>query len=305
MPTALRRLLDRRARPLSPAVRTTLLVAAAAVIVGGSIWAWDSSGLRVEDLNWTPIVVAFVVAAPLSLVLKAAEYLLASRVAGRTPSAGRSLEVAVVSSAANLLPLPGSLLVTVRSLSEDGSTYGTAVAASAVPGLTWLAVTGVVGGAAIAVEGPVGLGALTIGAGLAAAVGAASLFSGTAGSRVGTGEMHLVLSIVAVEAGWLAVSALRLGLAVSALGVSIDPTQAVALSVAGALTVAIGFFPGGLGVREALIASLSPLIGLPFDTGVLIGSLDRVIWLAFLAGAGALLATRRPTAVSSGPPPAP
>ena len=69
--------------------------------------------------------------------------------------------------------------------------------------------------------------------------------------------------------------------------------------------MAIGFFPGGLGVREALIASLSPLIGLPFDTGVLIGSLDRVIWLVFLAAAGALLATRRRTPVSSGPSRAP
>jgi hypothetical protein len=67
----------------------------------------------------------------------------------------------------------------------------------------------------------------------------------------------------------------------------------VALSVAGALTVAIGFFHGGLGVREALIAALAPLIGLPFDTGVLLGSLDRVVWLTFLALAAGVLALRR------------
>ena len=33
---------------------------------------------------------------------------------------------------------------------------------------------------------------------------------------------------------------------------------------------AVGFFPGGLGLREAIIAVLSPVIGLPFDTGVLL-----------------------------------
>ena len=75
----------------------------------------------------------------------------------------------------------------------------------------------------------------------------------------------------------------------TALGVSISPTQAVALSVAGALTVAIGFFPGGLGLREALLAGLSPLIGLEFDTGVLLGSVDRLVWLSFLAVAGGVL----------------
>ena len=69
----------------------------------------------------------------LSLLLKAAESHVAARVVGHSPGRGRSLEVAVVSSAANLLPLSGSLIVTVRSLSEDGSNYRQALAASAVP----------------------------------------------------------------------------------------------------------------------------------------------------------------------------
>ena len=289
MPTALRRLLDQRAQPLARRARATILVVATVGIVVATGWAWRSSGLSLADLEWWPIIAAFVIAAPISLALKAAEFDLAARIAGQRPSPARSLEVAVVSSAANLLPLPGSLLVTVRSLSEDGSSYGSALAASAVPGLAWLGITGVVGGGAILVEGPAALGAITILAGLAAGTAAGILFARTAPDEAGLG---LVAAVITVEAGWLAVSALRLGLAVTALGISIEPTQAVALSVAGALTVAIGFFPGGIGMREALIAALSPLIGLPFDAGVLIGSLDRVIWLLFLALAGAGLATR-------------
>ncbi len=287
MPDALRRLLDQRAQPLSPAIRTTLLAVSGIGVVVASVWAWQSSGLAIGDIDWLPIVVLFLVAAPASLVLKALEFRVAARVAGQVAPPRRSLEVAIVSSAANLLPLPGSLLVTVRSLSEDGSTYGRAIAASAVPGFTWLGITGIVGGVAIGIEGTLWLAIVVTTAGVGAGAGAAALFRSTAPHR---GRGALAAAIIAVEAGWLTISALRLGLAVSALGVSIDPTQAVALSVAGALTVAIGFFPGGLGVREALIAALSPLIGLPFDTGVLLGSLDRVIWLAFLALAAAGLA---------------
>ena len=284
MPTALRRLLDQRAQPISPRTRGVLLAITAAGVAVATVWAWRSSDLAFGDLEWLPIVVLFAVAAPVSLLLKAAEFRVAAAIADQRPGVGRCLDVAVLSSAANLLPLPGSLLVTVQSLSEDGTTYGTAVNASAVPGLTWLSITGLVGGGAIAIEGNLWLGLAVAAGGLVVATVAATMFVRTAPVE---GRVILGGVIVLVEAGWLATSALRLGLAVAALGVSIDPLQAVALSVAGAITVAIGFFPGGLGVREALIAALAPIIGLELDTGVLLGTLDRIVWLAFLALAAA------------------
>lgn len=286
---ALRRLLDQRAQPLNKKLHTGIGVAAAVGVSAATVWAWRSSELALADLSWWPIAVAFLATAPASLALKAAEYQLCARIASQKPSTNRSFRVAVVSSAANLLPLPGSLIITVRSLSEDGSSYGSAISASAVPGLCWLSITGVVGGSAIAVEGPPSLGMATMVGGLIAGVAALKLFRETAPDR---GSTRLALAILGVESAWLVISALRLGLAVTALGVDISPTQALALSVAGALTVAIGFFPSGLGLREALIAGLSPLIGLEFDIGVLIGSVDRLVWLTFLALASAALVLR-------------
>lgn len=284
--TALRRLLDQRAKPLNKKLGSTIGFAAAVGVSGASVWAWRSSGLTFAELSWWPIAVAFLATAPASLALKCAEFQVSAWIVSQKPPLTRSLRVAVVSSAANLLPLPGSFLVTVRSLSEDGSSYGSAISAGAVPGLCWFSITGIVGGAAIAVEGPPLLGVATVLVGCVAGVAAFKVFQATAPDG---GSARLALAVIAVEVGWLVISALRLGLAVTALGVSISPTQAVALSVAGALTVAIGFFPGGLGLREALIAGLSPLIGLEFDIGVLIGSVDRLVWLTFLALASTAL----------------
>ena len=162
--------------------------------------------------------------------------------------------------------------------------------ASAVPGLTWLGITGVVGGVAIAVEGPDALGAAAIAVGVGVLIVSALLLRAAVlpGARA-----KIVAAVLLVEFGWLGVSALRLGLAVAALGISVTPTQALALSVAGAITVAVGLFPGGLGLREALITALGPLIGLDIGTGVLLGTIDRLVWLSFLALAGAVLAARR------------
>ncbi len=294
MITALRTLLERRARPLPDRVRRPLLVVTTVGLAVAVVWAWRSADLAADDLRWGPVVALAFVAAPLSLALKAAEFVVAARIAGQTPASRTAAETAVVSSAANLLPLPGSLLVTVQTLAEGGATYGGAVAASAVPGIAWLGATGLVGGLAIIVEGAALLGAAVMVAGAAALAGATAMFVATAprAGRVGLG-----LAVLLVEVAWLATSGLRFVLAASAIGLDLTFTQALVLSVAGAASVAIGFVPGGLGVREGLIAALSPLIGLDVDEGLVLGVVDRVVWLGVLGlAAVALAVTRRPVA---------
>jgi uncharacterized membrane protein YbhN (UPF0104 family) len=59
------------------------------------------------------------------------------------------------------------------------------------------------------------------------------------------------------------------------------------------MSVAIGFFPGGLGAREALIALLSPIIKLPLSEGVVLGVIDRVVWITFLSLAAVVLVIAR------------
>lgn len=336
---------NRRAQPLNPKLGATIAFVATLGVVLAAIWAWQSSELTLASLSWWPIVLAFAATAPASLALRAAEFHLSARLAGQQPTAGKCIKVALASSVANLLPIPGSFLVSVRAISQDGSKYGTAITVSAVPGLCWLFVTGVVGGVAMSIAGPAWLGAITGLIGLLAGFAALNLFqrslplskaehpltpasSSDALAQSATVQLSeandrltptsspdtlaqsasvplsevedpptppitsnrkgLGVAIVVVECAWLVVSAARIILAVTALGLSITVAQALALSVAGALTVAVGFFPAGLGLKEALIAGLSPIIGLPLDIGVLLGAVDRGVWLAFLATASAI-----------------
>jgi hypothetical protein len=285
--TPIRGLLARRAQPLPRRLERALLAGAAVFVIVLTVAAWRSSDLELDDLRWWAVAAALLVTAPVSLALRALEFDASARLLGQSPSPARSLRVAVVASAANLLPLPGSLLVNVRSLSEDGSTYTGALGASAVPGLAWLGLVGLVGGSAMIVNDALVVGAVVVVAGAAALAVAGRLF--VAAAAPGPGRAALAARIGLIELGWLATSAARLLLALAALRESATVTQALALSVAGAMTVAMGFFPAGLGVREILVAAIAPMVGLPFDTGVLVGVLDRVVWLTFLAvSAGAL-----------------
>lgn len=255
-----------------------------------TVVAWRSSDLRASEIRWSSIMVMLAVAAPLSLGLRALEFDASARILGRRYSAGRSLRVAVTASVANLFPLPGSLMVNVRALSGDGVSFVGAVGASTVPGVAWLGLVGLVGGVAMVMSDAALAGWIVV-LGGAFALGAAMwLFART----VSTGKRwSLGVRILAVEVGFVLVSVLRLSLALSAIHESATLAQVLALSVAGALTTAVGFFPAGLGIRELLVAGIAPMVGLPFSSGALVGVLDRVVWLAFLALAMSALAAGR------------
>jgi hypothetical protein len=266
------------------------------VLVVAGVWAWRSARLSFSNIDWFAIAIAFFVAAPATLALKMLEYDAAARLIGSRAGPRRAVEVAVISSAANLLPIPGSLIVTTRSFSEQGATYGSAVVASSIPGLAWLGLAGVIGGAAIAVAGSVPIGLTVAAAGVAVVLVAGAMFRRTAPA---TGRVQLALRIVAIETSWVFFSGFRLWLILRAIGVSATAAQGLALAVAGAMSVAIGFFPGGLGAREALIALLSPIIELPLSEGLVLGVVDRVVWITFLALAALILVAARARGRSS------
>lgn len=275
----LRRILAKRLAPLSPRASRRLLLGASLGIGILALISWRSAEVSFARLNWWALVAALGLAAPASLLLRALEFDASARILGHRPSASRSFRVALAASVANLLPLPGSLIVNVRSLSQH-STYGSAIGASAVPGIVWVGLVSVIGGVAIMVNDNGIVGAVLALGGLAVLSGGWLLFIRTEESD---GRLAVAGRILLVEFSYLVISVVRLSLALAALRVSASLDQVVALSVAGALATAVGFFPAGLGVREVFVGALAPLVGLPFSVGVLVGVADRLVWLTFLA----------------------
>jgi hypothetical protein len=286
----IRRVLDQRAKPLSRRTQTIVTIVVCALLVVASVWAWRHARLSFSDIDWTAILVLFCVAAPATLGLKMLEYDAAARLIASRAHFRRALDVSIVSSAANLLPIPGSLLVTAHALSEQGATYGDAAFASAIPSLAWLGIAGVIGGGGVVVAGNAIIGAVLAVGGLACLGVAGFMFLRCAPPR---GRPQLAVRIVVIETSWVGLSGFRMWLALRAIGVSATPAQVLALAVAGAMAVAIGFLPAGLGAREALIALLSPIINLPLSQGVVLGVIDRVVWITFLALAAAVVAVWR------------
>lgn len=273
--------------------RLVLGLAALVFVVAFGLGLRAVPGGAVELTAW-PFVVLAVGAVPLASVANAAEHGVASRVEGHPVAWRDALEVAVLSSAANLLPVPGAAIVRVRALRRGGSSYRRAFSVTLLVGGAWLATSLVAAGVLLLVQGA------AVGTAPAATVLAAGSV-GLVGAAAWTGVLApagqapaLGAALLGAELLTVAVAAARLLLVLRGLGLEASVEQAVSLTVAGVVASAVGIVPGGLGLREVLAGAIAGLVGLPAATGVLAAAVDRLVGLPVLAAlAGAFAAGRR------------
>ncbi len=229
---------------------------------------------------------------PTTLIANAFSYQMQSRLVGIGIRARDALRITLLGSAANLLPLPGAVVVRTADLMSRGATAGQATGATACGALAWLGLS-----LLAAVRPLLNLGAFAGWPVAAAGVGAL-VASAIMGWRL-SHSFGAWLAVVLGSASLVATLAIRYLLLVWALG--FDPgSEALALVAVGALSSAAGFFPSGIGLREILAGLTATLVELPASLGYLVAGIDDIAWIVtvgvgvlLLEGRGALLPIRR------------
>jgi hypothetical protein len=292
--------LARRTGPGDPRRRRVVLVAAIALFVGGTILGVLNLPEVETEPRWELLAVVLFLGVPATLALNAAEYQVTAAIAGFRVPFVPALRVGVLATAANLLPLPGAVLVKAYALRNLGSSYGVIAKSTGAVAVCFLGTTGVMAGAVLLATGTLVAGGILTAAGVALLALALAMLVAECGARRGP---RLFLAAVARVAGAIGVKAGRIYLILLALGYEAGATQALVLTLAAVLATALGFFPAGLGVAEALAAVMSPLVGLSAAVGFVASAVDRLIsmvGLAVLAG-GVLLFERRRDRAGSPP----
>ena len=128
-------------RPPSKRTQRILLGVATVVFIVGGWFAFKSLDVTLDEIRWVPMVIAALVGVPLTLVANTFEYLLSARMLHHRMRFVPALQLTTMSTAANLLPIPGAFLVRVQGLRTMGSRYGRALASTAVVGLVWIGVS--------------------------------------------------------------------------------------------------------------------------------------------------------------------
>jgi len=282
--------LDKRVSARSKRMDRILLLLAILVFVGGFVLAVVNLPESTRRPVWSLLALVGVIGVPLTIATNAAEYGLSANLLGYRVSVESALRVSLVAAAANLLPIPGSVLVRTEAVRRLGAKTSKAFATSTVVGIAWLATTATLTGGLLLFHGRAALGAI------AAAIGAILLgitfllcFRLDASRALAIGGRLLV-----VESASVLVKAARLFVIFHALHYQVGVDQAMALTSAAVVSTATGFFPGGMGATEVLSAAVSPLVDLPAALGLLAASIDRIIGLVGLAILSGLLLLRSP-----------
>jgi len=264
------------------------------VFTVGLILALQAVRIEMSDVSIWWMAAAALVGVPMMTAANAMEYKLTAQLSGHSVSVLDAVEVAITSTAANVLPLPGGPLVKIASLRRAGSTTSAATRVTIWAGLLWLAVASVVAALALLSENKtipviVGLGSLAMGA-----VAVTRLVA----LGAGTGPQTTVAGLVSVEVAGTLATALRLWLVAQAIGISLGSTAFV-LALAPVLGAAVVFVPAGLGVRESASAGLAVVSGATAGVGFLVAAVDRILGLVVHGIAAGLLLTRRKRTMAS------
>jgi len=234
----------------------------------------------IEEPAWWAFVVLAAITSPLTLGLNAAELLTIARLGEVHLDRVAAFRISVVGSVANLLPIPGALLIRSSALYRAGMSLPDVAMTNGLAAGLWLALSGAAMGAALLCCHTVAGATITVAGVLVAATLAVRLarYQG----------WRLALQLLGIEAMTVGVTSLRVGLAFVAIDQSVDAASAVVIGASQPLSAAAGVFPGGLGLRELLSGLLARAVDVSSDAAILAAVVDRVTGLAGL-GAVVLL----------------
>lgn len=254
-------------------VHRALLGVALLFFLGGLFFSLRSSpGILLRADPW-PLLGLLLFTLPLGLVLNGLDFQVMAKICETRVGFLAAFRTCVLARAANMLPLPGNLTVRLGHLKAQGVSFRRS-------GSIAIVFAALFGGIGFLYSG---LWSLTIG----------SLFFGTIFIIIGfitffviffqtdrdLFPRRLLLHASVYRLGLCMVDAMAMMFALWAIGVSADYRQTAIFVTAGFLGSIV---PGGIGIREGVVAVLSPIAGIDPSDGFIAATVSRFSGMAFL-----------------------
>lgn len=270
----------------TPKAKNIILVIALACFIGGLVIALQHRPQALDRLDWKFMVIVVLIGIPITLALNTFEFVLSGRLIGQRIAFIQALEVTIMGSAANLLPLPGGMGVRVLGLKSSGASYRDSVSTTLFVALIWLGVSFTYAGVWIHLVAPGSTAFAFIVTGLLV------LIPSLIGAIRMTREYKTPCLIVGVKLALVVADVCTVFLCLLAIGTVASFGQASAFAVSGPLGSAVSIVPAGLGIREAVSAVVSPIVGLSTAAGFIATALNRLLGYSVVIPVAASLVIR-------------
>jgi uncharacterized membrane protein YbhN (UPF0104 family) len=236
------------------------------------------------QIDWQALAIVVLIGVPVTAVVNASEFVVSARMVGVNFPLLRSMNVTIIGSAANMLPLPGATMVRIAALKVSGVGFKKSAAVTLFVALVWIGSSFFYAGVMLA---QFEAGLLAWGMGLA---GFAVLVLSAWATQRSNAHIADYGKIVVLKFAMVLIDAGRIYFCFLALGLDVAFAQASAFVVSSVLGSAVSIVPAGLGVREVVSAGLAPIVGVAISAGFLSATLNRIAGLsALLPIAGVLM----------------
>jgi len=264
-------------------IRKVALILAVVLFLGGLAWSISVFPVELSSLRPLPALAVVFIGVPVTVLLNAWEFLLSVHYTQKKATLRSAVEVTVVATAANMLPLPGGTIARVSALSSLGVGLRTGIAVNLLIALLWLGLALVYSGVWIRANDTGYIANLFMATGAIVSIAAFYFLGRNSGSWLLAGKLS------GMKTALLVVDSARLLLCFWALGVPADFAQSSALALSSVLGSAVSVVPAGLGVREAAAGALSTIVGLALAAGFLATALNRILGLAAILPLAAVI----------------
>ena len=241
----------------------------------GLTFAIKSQPNLLHNIRWGLACVVLAVGVPLAIVGNAFEFKLSGAFMHRNIPFPRALEISIIASAANMLPLPGGVATRVIALKSYKISYKDGITINFLFAFIWAAIALLFAGICL-LPYEIWMKWIFLVVGLGTGFGSL-VWAGKRNIPMKTYCLAVLQRLFMVFLG-----ALRLWLCLLALGISAGFGQAAVFVVGSIVGSVVSVVPAGLGFREGVSAGLAPIVGLAAASGFLAAALNRLLGLLIL-----------------------
>lgn len=259
-------------------VRRMILFAAFCIFSIGIFISLRSFPGEVGDIEYQFAVFNLVILTPISIFLLAVDFVLQCRFAGARIGFYRALEVTIVGSAANILPLPAGAAIRVAAVKGHGGKLSSGLYSILLFSVLMLCVGLLYSGFwMLSINTTVAISLIAVGLLLFAP---SVLYMKLSSQEK---SIKFLSSVIFIKIFQIVISVSRIHLSFLALGFPVSYAQAASFVVSGALGTIIWIVPGGIGVRELFSAAMAPVVGIDPSAAFLAVAISWLIFLAAIA----------------------
>jgi hypothetical protein len=252
----------------------TVGMMAAIPFFGGIYISYLQQPTVFNNLNWLYVAVIYVLILPVVTLINALRFRFTAEAFGIHYSLSRSLSISIFSTVANMLPLPGGLMVRMANLKNDSNTYQNTALVSLYVSIVSALVTILLATVGYAVFSP---GVTTI----ALCCFAIFLLATCVYLLRRTTLQDVLLHLSLVEVFSTVFDAIRTYLCFIIINSLIQWDQSLVLTIASVVGSAVSLVPAGLGVQEGAGALIATQIAILPSSAFIALALNRAIGLSY------------------------